>query len=580
VPTITSTNGLEYKLTTAIQKLNHKVSALLALEEDVKATLVLSSSLYKVAPYMNIQGLEKYPDKIKAVVDEMNSRTYGKLNFHLVDPSNDTADREQLEKFDLMRIKWKDVPNANLPAGEATMGMLLQYKDKTSEIPLLRVVRLPIFGDQYQLTEPDEVQELINTNLERLININEEIGYLADFGTLTLGASPLGPQGDAASAFNTVLDKTYSVKRIYLKEANIPEGLKTMIIAQPTEQFSDYALYQIDQALMRGTNLALFVDMFQEQQQNQGLMMGRQQMQFHVPLNTGLEKLLAHYGVRIKQAYVMDEECYRQRRPRQQGGGEQPVYFAPIIQNQNINKELDYLKNIKGLIALQVSPLELDDQRISEQQLTAHQLFSSSDRSWEMRDRIILNPMFISPPASDNEMGSRPLAYLVEGTFTSYFKGKPMPEKPAEEKTEGQGAEDEATPSDEGAEHKKVAVDLDKVAGAFREKSIPAKIFVLASGKMLGNQLIDPDGRGTNSVFTINMIDALSGRADVAVMRSKEQQINPLHPTSATTKLGIKSATMAGLPIVVILFGLIVWWRRHMHRKAIQAAFRKPAAEA
>ena len=35
IPTITSTDGLEYKLTTAIQKLNQKVSALLALQGKI-----------------------------------------------------------------------------------------------------------------------------------------------------------------------------------------------------------------------------------------------------------------------------------------------------------------------------------------------------------------------------------------------------------------------------------------------------------------------------------------------------------------------------------------------------------------
>jgi len=50
IPTITSTDGLEYKLTTAIQKLNNKVSALLKLDGKIEVDLVLSSSINQVAP--------------------------------------------------------------------------------------------------------------------------------------------------------------------------------------------------------------------------------------------------------------------------------------------------------------------------------------------------------------------------------------------------------------------------------------------------------------------------------------------------------------------------------------------------
>jgi len=48
IPAITSTDGLEYQLTTTIQKLNNKVSALLRIDEKVKINMYLSSSLNKI----------------------------------------------------------------------------------------------------------------------------------------------------------------------------------------------------------------------------------------------------------------------------------------------------------------------------------------------------------------------------------------------------------------------------------------------------------------------------------------------------------------------------------------------------
>jgi len=178
--------------------------------------------------------------------------------------------------------------------------------------------------------------------------------------------------------------------------------------------------------LMKGTNLALFIDAFKEINPNNQQRFTMRGPNF-VPLDTGIEKLLSHYGIHIKKSYVLDENCHKQRLPRDMGGGERPIYFAPIIKNKNINHDLGFIRNIKGLVAVKISPLELDEATISKNNLKAVKLFSSSKKSWEIRKNINLNPMFLSPPASDDEEQSFPLAYLVEGEFPSYFAGKPIP---------------------------------------------------------------------------------------------------------------------------------------------------------
>ena len=61
IPAITDTDGLEYRLTTAIQKMTRKISALMALSSDIKARLYLSSSLETVAPFMGISNMAQLP---------------------------------------------------------------------------------------------------------------------------------------------------------------------------------------------------------------------------------------------------------------------------------------------------------------------------------------------------------------------------------------------------------------------------------------------------------------------------------------------------------------------------------------
>jgi hypothetical protein len=89
LPTITTTEGLEYNLTTAIQKLNHKISALLSLEDKIQVKLFLSSSLESVGPYIGIRNLPDVPEQIEQVVKNLNQKNYDRLSFEFLNPSSD-----------------------------------------------------------------------------------------------------------------------------------------------------------------------------------------------------------------------------------------------------------------------------------------------------------------------------------------------------------------------------------------------------------------------------------------------------------------------------------------------------------
>ncbi len=234
--------------------------------------------------------------------------------------------------------------------------------------------------------------------------------------------------------FRSLVSKTYSFKDVQLKDQTNLDGFNCLVIAGPTMPFSDYDLFLIDQYLMKGKNLAIFLDAFKEggAQPNMFNAQGPQQ----VPLNTGLEKLLEHYGVGIKPVMVMDENSFKQQVPQQYGGGERNIYFAPLIKNEQINKDYPFMKPIKGLVAYKMSPLLVNSDKLAQSGVKANLLFSSSPRSWEMKAPLNLNPLFIQPPSANEKMAAEPLAYILEGEFPSYFAGKPVPEKPQPDKSQ------------------------------------------------------------------------------------------------------------------------------------------------
>jgi ABC-2 type transport system permease protein len=580
LPTITSTDGLEYQLTTGIRKLNNKVGALLRLPGKIKIRLFLSSSLKDVAPLMRLNRLSEVPKELEKIVGELNKRSFGKLEFEYLDPTKDASLEKELKKYNIMKLRWPALSDGGIPAGSGSIGLVMEYGDRAVEIPLISVLRLPIIGTQYQMVNLNKMDEIINENLESLIDINQDLGYLADHGTLNLpGRSPMDPMGrserEPLSNFRQLASQNYTIKPVHLKGGTISEGFNCLVIARPTENFSDYELFQIDQFLMRGKSLALFLDAFKEVMppENMPAQYGRGLQ--YLPLDTGLSKLLEHYGIHIKQSFVLDESCFKQAMPQQLGGGEREIYFAPLIKSPYINKDLGFMQNIKGLVTFKVAPLELNEKRIKESGLKAYRVFSSSDKSWELSGNINLNPVFLSPPQSKDKMKSHPLAYILSGEFPSYFQGRPIPEKDVEE--EKSKKEDKEKIDSKTGPEKKQGKELSKIRGEGEiiAKGKPGKIFLMACSEMLRNSLLDPTGRTPNATFLMNVLDSLNDREEIAAMRSKEQRFNPLQDTRPETKTFVKTFNIGVLPVLVVLFGLLVWFLRHSRKRRIQMIFQK-----
>ncbi len=572
IEAITSTNGLEYQLTGAIQKLNNKVSALLQLKDKVKVNMYLSSSLNTIAPLIGLDQLPMLNKAVTETIEQLNDKSLGILEFKHIDISDKKTLDTISKKYNLMALSWPAIPEKNILAGHGAAGLVIEFNDKTTTLPLISTLEIPIIGTTYQMTNPGELEEELNAVVEKLIGINKDIGFLSSHGTHSLMPDRLammqGMPSEGMQVFNTLVSSRYSIKPVDLKNGSIPDGLNCLIIARPTQKFSDYELFQIDQALMKGTNIAVISDSFNEIMPQQGGM-GMGMPPRYEPIDTGLETLLTHYGIKIKKAYVLDKHSYTQQMPQNMGGGEQNIYFAPMLKENAINNTPQFMDNIKGLVAMQISPLELVEKNIDTTRVAATKLLSSSDESWLMENSINLNPMFIRPPEAEDEMKSYDLAYLLEGNFTSFFKGKAIPEKEMGEKDINEENKDGDT---ESAEEKNNFKEF-TAENTFIETSKLAKLFVLPCSQMLQDNMLDPQGRSTNATFILNIIDHLNGDDKIAQLRSKQQTLNPIAQTTPLARSIIKAFNIIVLPILVILFGLGVLAKRTARKKKIANRF-------
>ena len=276
LPAITSTNGLEYQLTGAIRKLNNKVSALLRQTDKINITMYISPGLNAIAPLIGLNELPGLGDEVTAVVEKLNNKNLGIFQFERKDVSDPDELEKISKKYNLMAMRWPDVPENSIQAGAGTAGLVVEYKGKIQSLPLITALEIPIIGTTYQMADPQGLGEEITALMEKMIGINKDIGYLSDHGCPALGPDRMammqGRGGNSLTVFDQLLGSRYNIKQIPLKDQNIPEGLNCLIIAKPTKHFSDYELFQIDQALMKGTNIAVFADAFEQQQSQGGIM--------------------------------------------------------------------------------------------------------------------------------------------------------------------------------------------------------------------------------------------------------------------------------------------------------------------
>ncbi len=572
LPAVISTENLEYTITTRIRKMNNKISALLGLKNNINIYLINSSSLKSIAPLIKLEGIEKVESDVREIVNKINNKFYGKLHLTAFDPSKNDVPADVSSEFDRMGIQWNEIKTPEgekIAAGKGIIAIGIEYNGKSVQKNLMsKKLSLTNRGlvEDYYIIDKKEIEDFINENVDKVININDDIGYLTSNGTLSLN-SQLPPQmqmlqqqnKSEISNFKSLISKEYSLKEVDLKKGEgIPDSITTLIIAGPKDTFSDRELFEIDQFLMKGGSLAFFPDSFREIKQQSSGMYGYRQP-IYIPINSGIEKLLSHYGITIRKTYLLDESCYINR---DQNNNEAPIYFAPFIKNENINHEFGFLKNLKQLVAIKVSPIDIS----KKEGVKYTKLLSSSEKAWEMKGKITLMPLMIRPPDNEKDKKQFAISYLAEGKFGSYFKGKEIPALPVPDKDDKKENDGEKS-----AEKKIVKNEFVKTHEILTEGK--GKIFVVGSSEMLKDNLIDENGMSPNAMFILNTIDYLNDKEKIAEMRGKRQKFNPISDTKPITRTFVKVLNIAGLTIFFIVFGIVVWIRRNKRRKKIYSIF-------
>jgi ABC-type uncharacterized transport system involved in gliding motility auxiliary subunit len=269
-----------------------------------------------------------------------------------------------------------------------------------------------------------------------------------------------------------------------------------------------------------------------------------------IPVNTGLEQFLKSYGVEVNKNIVLDKNCAKANL------GNMIVDYpvVPIIRDSSMSMDSVITKYLKSLALIRVSSVTVDEERIKNN-AKAIKLVSSSDESWLMTGRISFNPMMLGGSKGENK--SYPVAVSVSGRFESSFKGMSEPENKENKNEKNQDKKGNISSG--------IRLDATVQSGKTEiivvgTSEITKSGFIVDSGKIIAGGAAG--GRVEmypNSLFIRNMIDYLAGKTYSPEMRAKNLTHNPLKKTGDNARFALKAVNIAGVPILVIISGIIVW---------------------
>ena len=546
---ITSDSRLEFHVTSAIQSLTTRVSTLLALEEDIAADLYFSGEL---AP--------SYSDLAQGVRDavaELGPSYFGRIALDEIDPSVTPMDPNEAQRLQLLPMALTDGGTGTEQLAYAAVTVTVGERSAT-----VNLFQNTLFG--LLPIETAGLQATLDEQLKGLLGSTDRIAYVADFGAPPhrgLTDPNVQPQSTDLRSTYDLLRGDYEITPTSLASAPIPPGAQMALLVSPQESLSDWALFQLDQLLMRGGSLVLFLDSFTSFLADQGGFGGGRTI--HIPRDVGIGPLLEHYGLRIEPSYVMDEQGYLQRGRDARGGAVHTEFpNAPSILPAQMATQLPFMRNLTELVMHNASPIVRTEPQPG---VTYTDAIVTTPDAWQMRDDIqIDNPsLIVAPP--DAERGELALAVLAEGTFTSFFAGREAPQ-PAP--VEGE--------QEEEASSRQLAADVGTGVPVLVESERPGRLFVVGTTRILEPGFINAQQLNGNTLFLHNLVDYLNDHEARAELRGRGRLVRRLIDAPAAQETAFKTLGIVGPPLIVGLLGLGLWLWWNARKRHIRAMYDRP----
>ena len=415
-------------------------------------------------------GFKKLRKETKEMLDEF--RAYSKfIDYEFINPSESDDPTERQETY---KVLWQNGLDYIYETVQTKTGLqqvmiwpsiLLSYRDKEMPVKILtgqsgesRETVLNNASQQLEFTLINAIKN-ISTNTKHTVAFSEGHGELTDIEVYDIANTLSRKYNIRKATLNEQLNSLIS--RDFDRDSNIviKPAYDALIIAKPTQPFSEKDKFIIDQYIMYGGKVmwlldpvSATMDSLQSAESTMGL-----------ALNLRLDDMLFNYGLRLNRNLLLAYPCAQIGLVTGQGDNLQsvllPWYYFPLLSPAS---EHPIVRNLEAVKADFVSSLE---PTTSAPEITKIPLLKTSDYT-----KVASAPVYISldilnerPNANMFPQKGQNAAYLLSGRFTSLYEHR-MPEAITE------------------------SVEL-----GFRTSSVNTSMIVIGDGDIIRNQLAQLD---------------------------------------------------------------------------------------
>jgi len=352
-------------------------------------------------------------------------------------------------------------------------------------------------------------------------------------------------QLEMGSLLDALQQNFFKVEGINIsKEYRIKPAIDILVIAKPTLEFSEKDKYKIDQFIMNGGKVIWAIEGMNAEMDS----LKSKEFFMATAKDVNLGDQLFKYGIRINEDLIQDLQNTPISLVTGQLNGQPqlkafPWLFNPIMFS---SEKHAIVKNLEPIKSSFVSTLDT----IRKKGIKKTYLLTTSQYSKALMNpvRVFLGLIKDKPNPTNFKQSFLPTAVLLEGKFTSVFKGRLTD---------------------------KYLASVDTVEElAFKEESKPTKMIVISDGDLIknevekGNPLPLGFDRNTktnfgNKTFMINCLEYLVDDNNLIETRNKEIKLRQLDPIKVSAEKSFWQQINLILPsLLVALFGIIFYYIR------------------
>ncbi len=382
-------------------------------------------------------GFKRLRDETREMLDEFRAYSKGNIEYEFINPSESPDEKEREEIYKQLYKEGLRPTDLNVKdeGGQTNKiiwpGAIFTYRGKDVPVQLLKSQ----MGTSPETMLNSSIEaleyEVANAIRNLIIPIKPKVALIEGHGEL---------DKIETASLATMLAEFYTVDRISideqlfsltervmidsLKAFKVKTKYDAIIIAKPTQPFTEKDKFVIDQYIMYGGKVVWLIDPVfasMDSLQNADITMA-------IPQNVNLDDQLFTYGVRLNTNLILDIQSAPIPVVTGRVGNQPktqlfPWFFFPLLTQANTHPIVNNLNAVKGEFVSTIDTIARPN--IHKTGLLKSSIYTKVSNT---PTRISLGMLRVEPDQSQFTDGNQVAAVLLEGKFQSVFKNRINPQ--------------------------------------------------------------------------------------------------------------------------------------------------------